>query len=105
MRICCSSIMRSKWEGGEGSQKLTFAHRGGRRGDGEGINLLMRYLNSPLLFIIYRFSRNDNIKTTTRISKETEKIDSIVENNQNLVQKLDTAMDLSEEPIHQIDKI
>ena len=65
----------------------------------------MRYLNSPLLFVIYRFSRNDTIKTTTWISKETEKIDSIVENNQNLVQKLDTDKDLSEEPIHQIVKI
>ena len=30
------------------SQKLTFAHRGGGGGSGEGLNLLTRYLNSPL---------------------------------------------------------
>ena len=31
-QICRSSIMRSKWGGGGGSQKLTFAHRGGEGG-------------------------------------------------------------------------
>ena len=42
-RICCSSIMQSKW-GGEGGSHILSQ---GWRGSQEGLNLLMRHLNSP----------------------------------------------------------
>ena len=45
LRLSCSSIVLCDQRGGEGGYTLTH---NGERGYGEGLNLLMQYLNSPL---------------------------------------------------------